>query len=291
MRPLLWLTASPRTFRAVDIREFAPLVAWSTTLLICRNSEEALRSMAQGELKEYMYLNSVPAGTEVLLGTTAFPFSSIERKFYKSFEAYVQFKLFAGSDWVIIHDIPVFDDDSEKMQIKKIKINMKIVKFYLKIREESSIDVKLIGIPQATTIKSIAKIAQIYEMLGVDAIGISLAPMINTRGITYRDNELKNTILMIIKQVKESTTIPIIVLGSQEPNLAKELFIRFGIKTFEGSLLTRKSFPEMKKPPLRLVIENNKAKFVPIYVGKEFSPTDNLKNNIKTWIEFVRKAL
>mgnify|MGYP000424443457 CR=1 FL=1 len=290
MMPILWLTAPPKVFKTIDIREFSPLVSWSTTILMCRNDEKTMKIMAQGELKEYMYAYNVPPGTQVLLGTTVFPFNKIERKFYKSFKAYVHFKMFSGADWIIIHDIPILDEDSLEIELKKIRKNLEIVKYYLHIRDETNADVKLIAIPQSTSINTIAKLARTYETYGVDAIGISLAT-INNRGIPYRDKNKKKMILEMIKRIRVNTTIPIIVLGSQEPNLARELYIRYGIKTFEGSLLVRKSFPEARKPPLRLIIENNKAKFIPTFVGKEFSPANNLKSNVKTWIEFVKKAL
>lgn len=284
-RPLLWLTAPPRIFRNTSIEDINK-AAWSTTIIMIRRNKEAMEACSKGELKEYI-------GTKkpVLLGTTAFPPRPLEREYYRTTEEYILFKLRSGADYIIVHDIPVLGNETQAQLKAKMRINIETARYYLKIRDQEGLDVKLIAIPQALTYKDMLRQAKTYQELGVEAIGISLAPWVRPQaGVLARNPTLKQQIVELLRALRNQLYTPIIVLGSQEPNLARELYWKARVLTFEGSFIATRSFPKINRVPLRLEIEGDKAVWRPTLVSRrieEYRPEKLLKGNIKTWIRYV----
>ena len=284
-RPLLWLTAPPRIFRNTSIEDINK-AAWSTTIIMIRRNKEAMEACSKGELKEYI-------GTKkpVLLGTTAFPPRPLEREYYRTTEEYILFKLRSGADYIIVHDIPVLGNETQAQLKAKMRINIETARYYLKIRDQEGLDVKLIAIPQALTYKDMLRQAKTYQELGVEAIGISLAPWVRPQaGVLARNPTLKQQIVELLRALRNQLYTPIIVLGSQEPNLARELYWKARVLTFEGSFIATRSFPKINKTPLILTIEGDKAVWRPTLTSKqikELSPEKLLRRNIQTWINYV----
>jgi len=284
-RPLLWLTAPPRIFRSTDIEDINK-AAWATTLVMCRRSKEAMEAIKRGEIKEYI-------GTKkpVLLGTTAWPLNKIEKQYYRTVKEYIRFQLNSGADWIIVHDLPVTDRDNKETEKKKWRINLETAKAYIKLRDKEELSVRLIAIPQATTFQSMLRQAKTYEAIGIEVIGVSLAPWVRPAGgVLGREKQLKQQIVELLRALRNQLYTPIIVLGSQEPNLARELYWKARVLTFEGSFIATRSFPKINKIPLRLEIENDKAIWRPTLVSKqipELKPQRLLRRNVQTWIKYV----
>jgi len=287
--PLLWLAAPPKIFRSVPIEDI-DLASWATTLLMVRKSKSALKAMHRGELKEYMETKK-----SVLLGTTLWPPNCNERAFYRNFEEYILFKLSSGADWVITHTLPVFDDDSDGTEKAKIRMNMKIISEYIRLRDRYELDVGLIAVPYARSWELYLCQVKMLAELGVDAIGVSVASWIEKRGgLPSRSSGLKNAIFLFLRSLKERTYKRIIVLGSQEPNLARRLYWGARILTFEGSFIVMRSFPSFNRMPLMLEVHNGKAIWVPVLTSKnipEANPRFLLRYNIKKWINYVLLGL
>jgi len=284
-RPLLWLAAPPKIFRYVSIEDI-DLASWATTLYMVRKNKSALRAIHKGELKEYMITKK-----SVLLGTTLWPPNSNERVFYRNFEEYVLFKLGSGADWIITHTIPVFDDDFIAVEKAKIRMNMKIIGEYVKLRDHYEFDTELIAVIHARTWKwYICQVKTLVD-LNVDAIGVSLASWVGKRGgLPYRSDKLKRAILFFLRSLREYTYIPIIVLGCQEPNLARWLYWDARILTFEGSFIAMRSFPMYNRRPLMLEIKDGKAIWTSVLTSRSIPEADPyflLRYNVNRWINYV----
>jgi len=285
MRPLLWLTAPPRIFLSTNIEDIDN-AAWSTTIVMIRRDKNAMEAVAKGELKEYI-------GTKkpVLLGTTAWPLKPLEKQYYRTTEEYILFKLRSGADYVIVHDIPVLGNETPTQLRAKTRINIETARHYIRLRDREELDVGLVAIPQALTYQDMLRQAKTYQELGVEAIGVSLAPWVKPEGgVLARNPTMKKAIVELLEALRGELYIPVVILGSQEPNLARGLYWKARILTFEGSFIATRSFPKINKTPLILTIENDKAIWRPTLTSKEieeYTPQKLLKRNIKTWIQYV----
>jgi len=285
MRPLLWLTAPPRIFLSTDIEDIEH-ASWATTIVMIRGKKEAMEACKKGELKEYI-------GTKkpVLLGTTAFPLRPLEREYYRTTEEYIKFQVRSGADWILVHDVPVLGNEGSAQLKAKWRINLETAQHYLKIRDKEELNVRLIAIPQALTYREMLRQAETYQELGIEVIGISLAPWVRPAGgVLARNPLLKQQIIELLRALKSALYIPVVVLGSQEPNLARELYWKALILTFEGSFIATRSFPKINKTPLMLEIEEDNAVWRPTLTSKqieEYSPQKLLRENTKTWIRYV----